>query len=265
VADINGTEAAARVADVLLLFTDGPDSLGVSAIARRLGLSKAVVHRILRTLTDRGLLAADPVSRGYRLGPASAALGARALRESKVRTVAMPVLRELQAATDETTTISARVPDGRVYLDQVESTQEIKMTVEVGRRFPLHAGGSSTCILAFLPPHEQEAVLADELAAMTHRTVTDGAVLRARLAEVRAAGYAHSIGERQSGAASVAAPVFAFDGTVVGAISVCGPADRVDDAARERFAPLLTDAADRISRALGWRGGLPDDAGQESA
>lgn len=264
-ADINGTEAAARVADVLLLFTDGPESLGVSAIARQLGLSKAVVHRILRTLTDRGLLAADPVSRGYRLGPASAALGARALRESKLRTVAMPVLRELQRATDETTTISARVPDGRVYLDQVESAQEIKMTVEVGRRFPLHAASSSTCILAFLPPHEQEAVLAGELAAMTSRTVTDVDALRARLAEVRAVGYAHSIGERQSGAASVAAPVFGFDGTVIGAISVCGPADRVDDAARERFAPLLCDAADRVSRALGWRGGLPTGTEQESA
>jgi DNA-binding IclR family transcriptional regulator len=258
VVEINGTEAAARVADVLLLFTDGPESLGVSEIARRLGLAKAVVHRILRTLTDRGLLAPDPASRGYRLGPASAALGARALRESTLRAAAMPVLRELQRATAETTTISARVPGGRVYLDQVESTQEIKMTVEVGRRFPLHAASSSTCILAFLPVAEQEAVLDGRLDAMTDRTVVDVAELRARLAEVRRVGYAHSVGERQSGAASVAAPVFDFDGAVVGAISVCGPADRVDDVARARFVPVLSDAADRISRALGWRGGLPE-------
>jgi DNA-binding IclR family transcriptional regulator len=263
--DINGTEASARVADVLLLFTDGPESLGVSAIARRLGLSKAVVHRILRTLTDRGLLATDPASRGYRLGPAAAALGARALRDSTLRTVAMPVLRELQRATGETTTVSARVPAGRVYLDQVESSREIKMTVEVGRRFPLHAGSSSTCILAFLPPEEQDAVLSGELGAMTSRTVTDVAALRARLAEIRAHGYAHSVGERQSGAASVAAPVFGFDGSVLGAVSVCGPADRVDDAARERFVPLLCEATDRISRALGWRGGLPTEAGREPA
>lgn len=259
-AEINGTEAAARVADVLLLFTDGPESLGVSEIARRLGLAKAVVHRILRSLTDRGLLAAEPASREYRLGPASAALGARALRESSLRTAAMPVLRELQRVTTETTTVSARVPGGRVYLDQVESTREIKMTVEVGRRFPLHAASSSTCILAFLPAHERDAVLDGALDAMTDRTVTDIEALRARLDEVREVGYAHSIGERQSGAASVAAPVFDFDGTVIGAISVCGPADRVDDAARARFVPVLCTAADRISRALGWRGGLPGRA-----
>ena len=82
-----GTEAAARVADVLLLFTDGPDAWGVSAIARELGLSKAVVHRILQTLVDRRLLVADPATRGYLLGPASAALGARALRESDLASI----------------------------------------------------------------------------------------------------------------------------------------------------------------------------------
>jgi DNA-binding IclR family transcriptional regulator len=133
------------------------------------------------------------------------------------------------------------------------------MTVEIGRRFPLRAGSSSTCILAFLPAREQESVLSGELGAMTSRTITDAAGLRARLAEIRALGYDHSVRERQSGAASVAAPVFGFAGTVLGAVSVCGPADRVDDAARTRFAPLLCEATDRISRALGWQGGLPSE------
>jgi len=254
-----GTETATRVADVLLLFTDGPDSLGVTAIARSLDLSKAVVHRILQTLVDRRLLVSDPASRGYQLGPAAAALGARALRESPLRTVAIPFLRELQRATGETTTVSALVHGGRVYLDQVESTREIKMTVEVGRRFPLHAGSSSTCILAFLPPYEQDAVLAGELPALTERTVTDPDVLRKRLADIRDVGHAGSDGERQEGAGSVAAPVFGVDGAVIGAISVCGPAARVDAAARERYVPLLKTTADQISRALGWSGGLPPD------
>ncbi|SNT55106.1 DNA-binding transcriptional regulator, IclR family [Asanoa hainanensis] len=256
-AEGQGTEAATRVADVLLLFTDGPDFLGVTAIARSLDLSKAVVHRILQTLVERRLLVSDPASRGYQLGPAAAALGARALRESQLRTVAMPVLRELQLATGETTTVSARVHSGRVYLDQVESTREIKMTVEVGRRYPLHAGSSSTCILAFLPDAEREAVLRADLPTLTSRTTTDHDLLRIRLAEIRETGVAGSDGERQEGAGSVASPVFGIDGTVIGAISVCGPAHRVDADARERYGPLVREAADRISRALGWSGGLP--------
>lgn len=256
-AESTGTEGASRVADVLLAFLAGPRSLGVSAIARDLGLSKAVVHRILQTLVQRGLLTPDAGTRGYHLGPAAAALGARALRESDLRAVAMPVLRELQRATGETTTVSALVPGGRVYIDQVESSREIKMTVEVGRRFPLHAGSSSTCILAFLSPAERDGALSEPLETLTTRTVVDPHALRARLTEVRSQGYARSDGERQQGAGSVAAPVFGVDGSVLGAVSVCGPADRVDAAARDRFVPLLTAAADRISRGMGWRGGLP--------
>jgi len=266
VTQLRGTEAAARVADVLMVFTDGPRTLGVTTIARELDLSKAVVYRILNSLVDRRLLSSDPRTRGYQLGPAAAALGARALRGSELRSAALPVLRSLQKATNETVTVSALVPGGRVYLDQVESTREIKMTVELGRRFPLHAGSSSTCILAFLPESEQEPLLHEgHLEMLTSRTVTDPAALRQRLREIRAAGFAWSDGERQEGAGSIAAPVFGFDGEVVGAISVCGPAARFDAATRERFVPLLLDAAETISRHLGWRGGLPARLGQPGA
>lgn len=257
-APVSGTESAARVADVLLAFVEGPAVRGVTGLARELGLAKAVVHRILRTLVERDLVVPVAVSRGYRLGPAAAAIGARALRESDLRVLALPVLHRLQAQTGETTTVSALVGTARVYLDQVTSEREIKMTVEVGRRFPLHAGSSSTIMLAFLPTAQQDAVVNSQLERLTPLTVVDSAALRARLEQVRCSGFAHSDGERQHGAGSLAAPVFGVDGQVLGALSVCGPVDRVDDAARTRFLPLLLAAADEVSRALGWRGGLPE-------
>jgi DNA-binding IclR family transcriptional regulator len=261
-----GTETATRVADVLMLFTDGPDSLGVTTIARSLGLSKTVVHRTLSSLVERGFLVSDPRTREYALGPSLASLGARALRESTLRTAALPVMRRLHSRTGETVTISARVPGGRVYLDQIESTREIKMTVELGRRFPLHAGSSSTCILAFLPPAERREFLRHhELEALTPRTITTPEGLAARIADVRATGTAQSDGERQQGAGSVASPIFGVDGQVVGALSVCGPAYRMASETRAVIAPHVREAADEISRALGWRGGLPDEAREDAS
>jgi DNA-binding IclR family transcriptional regulator len=257
----DGTEGAARVADVLLRFIDGPQTFGVTAMARELGLSKAVVHRIMRTLVDRDLLEFEDGSRGYRLGPAAAAIGARALRDSQLRKVALAPLRRLRAETGETTTLSARVPDGRVYLDQVESLHEIKMTVELGRRYPLHAGSSSRAILAFLASVEREKVIGGPLPALTPDTLVDPQALSDSLDEVRATGIAQSGGERQLGAASVAAPVFDLDGHPIGAISVCGPRARLTAEIRGEYVPLVTAAADEISVALGWRGGLPDPDG----
>jgi DNA-binding IclR family transcriptional regulator len=251
------TESTGRVADVLLQFMGTSDTLGVSAIARDLGLSKAVVHRILRTLVDRDLLVVEPSSHGYRLGPGVAALGARALRDAHLRPSALPLLRDLQARTGETTTISARVAGGRVYLDQVVSTKEIKMTVDVGQHFPLHAGSSGRAILAFLPPADQTLVIDGPLEALTPGTIVDRVELRTILGEVRRTGIAESGGERQAGAASLAAPVFDVDGHPIGALSVCGPIHRFTDDVRKTFAPMVLESADAVSRALGWRGGLP--------
>lgn len=248
-----GTEGAARVADVLLLFTDGPSTLGVSRIARELGLSKAVVHRILRSLATRGMVTLDAASHEYRLGPAATALGARALRDSDLRTAALPLLRELRDSTGETATLTSLVPHGRVYLDQVEGTHEIKMTVDLGHRFPLHAGSSGKCMLAFLPEHASRPVLAEPLSALTPNTVTDPARMRAELKGIASRGYATSDGERQADAGSVAAPVFDVSGEVIGAISVCGPRYRVTAGFVEEIAPHVVEMAGRISHRMGWR------------
>lgn len=247
------------MADVLLLFTTGPETLGVSEIGRRLGLSKAVVHRIMQSLASREVVTVDREARGYGLGPAAVALGARALRNSTLREAALPVLRDLREATSETTTLSELVGDTRVYLDQFESQQEIKMRVELGRGFPLHAGASSKIILAFLPPARREAILSRPLETMTPHTVTDRAQLREQLTEIARAGVAVSGGERQAGAGSVAAPVFGVDG-VVGAISVCGPVHRFDEGTCRSYTPLVRDAAREISRRLGWHDADPVEA-----
>jgi len=249
-----GTEAADRVADVLALFTTGPASLGVSEIARELGLSKAVVHRILQSLASRSFVAADTRTRGYRLGSAALAVGARALRDFDLRSVARPFLRRLRDETRETTTVSALLQGSRVYLDQYESPQEIKMTVELGRPHPLHAGASSRAMLAFLPEEAWDAVIEAGLSRMTPETIDEPRTMRRRLLEVRTRGYATSRGERQHGAGSVAAPVFNMDGEAVGAISVCGPVARFDRGAIEQYVPLVTAAATEISHALGWAG-----------
>jgi DNA-binding IclR family transcriptional regulator len=245
-----GTGATERVADVLLLFTDGPRTLGVTRVSRELGLSKAVVHRILQSLTGRGLIAYDPATREYRLGPAAAALGGRALRDSDLRAAALPRLVELRDRLRETATVSAKVHGGRIYLDQVVGTHEITMSVELGRRFPLHAGSTGKCMLAFAPAAEVDLVIEGGLPALTAATPTDPAALLTELAEIRERGYAASAGERQADAGSVAAPVFGPSGEVLGALSVCGPRFRITPEFVAATAPDVVAAARAVSARL---------------
>lgn len=242
-----------RAADVLTLFTKaGAPTLGVTQIARELGLSKAVVHRILTSLRGRDFVEIDEETRRYSLGPAALALGLTRLQRVEVRDLARPVLRELSRTFDETATLSIPAGDARMYIDQVLPDREVIMTVQLGHPFPLHAGSSSKALLAFLGEAQIERILAGALPALTASTVTDPAELRADLADVRRRGYAASAGERQADAASVAAAILDHEGTAVASMSVCGPADRFAERMDEAAAQVRAAAA-RISEQLGYR------------
>jgi IclR family acetate operon transcriptional repressor len=226
-----------RAMEVLSLFTQRPEpTLGVTEISTALGLSKAVVHRILSTLLEKGYIQVDPETRRYALGRASLLLGLTYLDRIDIRRLAQPFLQSLVTETKETSTLSIRTGWTRVYIDQVTPQTDIKMSVRLGIPHDLHAGSSSKALLAFLEPDEQEAYIAKgPLTPATNGTITSAERLREELAEIRARGYARSVAERQEGAASVAAPVLDHRSRPVAAVSVCGPL--------ERFLPKMDSAA----------------------
>ena len=243
-----------RATAVLDLFVQSQQpSLGVTEIANTLGLSKAVVHRVLTSLRAAELIELEPSSRRYQLGVGALALGLAYLERVDVRDRARPALQRLTELTGETATLSIRSGNSRVYVDQVFPAAEIRMTVPIGQPFPLHAGSSSKAFLAFLTEDEQaEYLRTQQLDALTDRTIVDAEALRAELRTIRGRGFARSLGERQRGAASVAAPVFSHEGKPVAVISVCGPLERFrahsDDAAKH-----LLEQTRELSRRLGFR------------
>lgn len=245
--------AIERAADILLYFTevDSPD-LGVTDIANALNMSKAAVHRVLASLRSRELIHLDADSRRYSLGPATLILGLTALSKANLRTLALEEMRTLSAETSETATLSVRSGMHRVYVDQVTPDHPYVIAVSIGRPYPLHAGSSSKAFLAFMPEDEVERYLAGSLPQVTSSTRTDLAKLRADLASIRKRGWADSAGERLSGAASVAAPVFDDRGRVIAVLSVCGPVDRFMPRRREYVKKLLA-ATQRLSTAMGYR------------
>jgi IclR family transcriptional regulator, acetate operon repressor len=243
-----------RALDVLRCFgRSGQMTMGVTEIADELGLSKAVVHRTLSAFRSRGFLEIEESTHRYRLGPEIVLLGLRYLDQIDVRSLGRQTLNDLVAATNETATLSVRVGSTRVYIDQVTPNRDVKMVVQLGEPFPLHAGASSKALLAFLPAGDQEEYLAGSLSAMTPHTITDPGRLREELEAIRVAGFAVSFSERDASAGSVAAPVFGHEGAPLGVISVSGPVERFRAEAPSASQALLT-AVHELSRRLGYRG-----------
>lgn len=243
-----------RALDALSLFAESETaSLGVTEIAQSLGLSKAVVHRILASFRAKGFVELDETTRRYSLGPKILFLGLTYLDRVDVLSVARDAMARLCELTDETATLSIRSGDHRVYVDQVTPTRDVKMTVSLGLPYPLHAGASSKAFLAFLPAAEIDSYLLNpDLAALTDKTLIDARKLRKELARIRELGYAQSFGERMEGAGAVAAPIFGRDGSPAGVVSVCGPIERFRDEA-DRAAELLLAHTRDASARLGHR------------
>lgn len=252
----SGTTIASieRTADVLLYMASvsEPD-VGVTEIASALQLSKAVVHRILSSLRKPGFVRVDPESRRYSLGPAALTIGASYLDNMDIRDLAAEPMRRLVKLTGETATLSIRDGWTRVYIDQMTPPREVKMSVRLGVPFPLHAGGSSKAFLAFLSDEEIDRYLDQpDLVGLTPDTLTDAVELRREIARIRERGYAMSLGERQAGAASVAAPVLDRRGTPLAVVSVSGPVERYRPNV-EAAAEYLIEETTELSRLMGWR------------
>jgi DNA-binding IclR family transcriptional regulator len=248
---IQGVQRALEVLE-LFIGAESP-TLGVTEIASSLGLSKAVVHRILSAFRIKGFVDMDPTTHRYLLGPQALVLGLTCLDRIDMRNIARAAMIDLVHATDETATLSVRVGWNRVYLDQVTPDRELKMVVQIGRPFPLHTGASSKALLAYMPNEKiEEYLTSHELVALTDRSLTDPEKIRAELALIRKQGYAYSLGERDGSAASVAAPLHGHDEQVVGVISVSGPAERFR-AESEKSALLLLEAVHQVSQRLGSR------------
>lgn len=205
---------------------------GVTAIAERVRLPKSTVARLLATLED-----VDAVERfdgaQWRIGPGVAALTAAVSPERGVIAAARPLLVDLVAELGEDAGLG--LPDGNeiLYVDQVESDNAVQVRDWTGTRAPMHAVPSGLVLLAEWPQDALDAYLAGPLVALTRHTLTDPARLRARLAEVREAGFAWGLEEFAEGIDSVAGPIRDARGKAVAAIHVHGPSYRFPERGTE--------------------------------
>jgi IclR family acetate operon transcriptional repressor len=241
-----------NAARLLKEFSRTDRELGVSELARRLGLATSTVHRLLATLAAERLLERGRATGSYRLGLALYDLGANVGPNLDLHEAAMPVMATLRASTGET--VQLAVLDGleSVYIDRLESPHTVRIFARVGTRLPATTTSTGKVLLAALAPDELDA----RLEAWTPRRVTpftliDEGTLRERLREVAERGWAENREESRVGVVSVGAPVRGEDGTVIAALSVAAPSDRSGPAQHRRTRAAVVEAAAVVSRRLG--------------
>jgi DNA-binding IclR family transcriptional regulator len=237
------------------------EELGVTELSRRLALHKNNVFRLLATLEEQGYVEQCRGSERYRLGVACVELGRAYLRAGGLTRLARPELEALARETGETAHLATLDHRFRVvHLDGLASDQLIGTVLRVGRSLDAHCSALGKALLASsesaaLERFDRERIGSGGLPQRTAATIVDREKFFEHLRTVAGQGYAVDQEECASGLCCAAAPVHDHDGTVAGAISVSGPAFRLDERAlHDRAAPLVVAAAQRLSVRLGWPG-----------
>jgi DNA-binding IclR family transcriptional regulator len=244
-----GTQAIERGLTLLELVSQGPAS--VRDLAERTTLPRSTVTRLVGALERFHYLVRDDDG-AYRLGTGALMLASHWHKQSGIEQAATPHLEALVRELHETGHLTIREGLHSVCIAFSDSPQSIRLTMAVGDRVPLHVGAHAKILLAHAPPAVQEAVLGQELVALTPRSIADAHALRQDLDQIRLRGYAESYGEIDAGAYALAAPIRAVGGSVVAAIGVSGPTHRILEIPNDKLKAAVVDAARTISADLGF-------------
>lgn len=217
------------------------------------GLARTSVHRILRTLSERGYLAVDEDGE-YLPGPRALAVAARAFERVDISRLVQPVIAALVGRTDCTVHVGALVGEEVIYVARGESRKPYRMPSRIGRAIALHSTSMGKALLAGGPDDQLQRYLQSPgLLPRTPHTIIDRRNFRAELKRVQEAGFAVDDEENEPGIRCVGAAIFDHTGTASYAISVSTLALEHSLESLGRFAEPVLEAAGQISEMLGHR------------
>lgn len=240
-----------------LLRRNGP--LRLAEIADGLGVGSSTAHRLVSTLREQRFVRQEAPGKRYELGPAMLFTAGTSAVEHSVAT-ATPVMAKLRDAVEETVHLSVLRGTDVIFLTSAESNRLVRVTTRVGRRPKAHATAAGKVLLAELDDDRFLELYPEEhLETLTPRTRAHRAQLRDELSQVRAEGYARSLGESEADMYTIAVPLHRPDGGVICALAISAPHSRagvrVDGAlssTEQSYLESLRNARSLIESRLGF-------------
>lgn len=237
---VTGTQSIDRAADLLLRVIDADAPVTLTELVGATGLAKGTTSRILSALERAGLIERSPRG-GFEPGPVLNNFAIRGGAYASLIGAVTPAMEQVAEITRETVSLAVATPRGLNSVAQVDGTYLLGSRNWVGQYVPLHASAGGKVLLAF-----GVASVPAALDRLTESTVTERAALDRDLRAVRDRGYGVIRNELEPGLVSVAVPV-RVGGSVVAAMSVTGPGERITEGDEPHIAHSMTRSLQLIS------------------
>lgn len=233
---------------VLEYVAESGREVSLTEVAHSLGLPKTTVFRYLQTLSATSFLHHIVSKDRYEIGTQFRAMAGADRSLHRLRTVALPVMRELSRNFNETINLAIETDGEMVYIEIIESTRALRMQARIGSTDAMHTTALGKAFLAYIGEAECAAFLARGLAVKTFKSVVNKRALLKQLDEVRLRGYALDAGENEDGAVCIGVPILNDLGFPIAALSMSVPERRESEALVERGSKALKAAGLTISQ-----------------
>ncbi|MFD6442515.1 IclR family transcriptional regulator [Peribacillus sp. NPDC060186] len=246
-----------RALRVLSTFNEQKSEYTLQEICNELNLPKTMVFRTLQTLESMGYVLKNDKDKSYSPGFENFRLGKVVEKNFSLSKISLPILQELNDITKET--ICLIIPDisllRGIQVLSIPSKHAVKHDPDVSTVGYLHGGAARKTILAHMEPEFINQVIEKVgLLKLTENTITNPDDLCKELKQIKEQGYAISCGEVVEDVFSVAAPIFNYQGKIMGSLTIYLPVYRLNgNDEKEKLIDLVKLYSSKISGFLSYR------------
>ncbi len=255
--DTGGT--VARTLAVLTVMAEAGGSIGVTEVAKALGLPTSTSHRLLDLLRSAGFVERDATQRRYRLGLQFLRVASLVTQNTSFATLCQPALERLTAETGETAMYCEYLPDQHpdrhserhmaAYTAKSDSPHSLRYRITLFEPAPVECGASGLAILSFLPPSLRASICAAPRPSPLTGKRPSSRALADLIETTRRKGFAFSSGEKLPDSIGVAVPIRLSEERPIGALTLTVPLTRFVKSKLKAYVALLTEEARLLSTA----------------
>lgn len=250
--EAGGVQALSRGLTLLILLSESEQGLTLTEMSHRTGLAASTTHRLLRGLEAMGFAEQSGDPSRWRVGVTAFSVGNAFARARSVVATARPAMQALMETADETVNLAVEEQGNAVYLAQVEGRQLMRAFSRPGSRVLLHCSGVGKALLMGAGRDRASRWVSEKpLTRLTEKTLTDLEALLSDLDTARPRGFVIDDEEHAVGLRCVAAPVYNEVSEPMAALSISGPAARIDDARLADLGRMVAETAAEVTATLG--------------
>lgn len=244
-------QSLVKAANVLTFLRTENRELTIAEISEHLDLPPSTTHRILRTLIDVKYVYKDEKTHLYSLGIGLIPLGLAATNFVNPQRETQEVLKELSSLTGEDSFLIIRSGRKGLVISKVEGKHSLKIVENFGYEIDLHWGAIRKVVLAYQSKSFIENYIKEGLSNNLQGKI-DAEKLKEELKEIRMNKISISNSEYIANAVGIGAPVFKYNGELLGALGIVLPLERMTEKNKENFVTSVKSCAEKLSKNIGY-------------